>query len=404
MQPRFYIEKRKDGSGKLMQNDRPVFMSVSIDGDRLIFSTGVKTDIHGWDPDQQRMKGGFPGSMTTNSWLDTLSETVQSAWLTMKSGSALQDGKQFRKLFQELQPKYSTGFFDVFFLFLESGMNRWSTATYRKVRTIYRHLREFENYTGFGISFRSMNVDFIERFRNFYFEKGNSPATTHKAINIVVWFMNWATEKGYNVYPEYRKFYKTLGKCKNSSPGSLFLKWDELSGIRNLACSNKRIERVRDLFCFMCFTGLRYSELQSLQKEDMDNNEVLIRRKAGKPRRVPMSVPALEIHSRYKNKYYLNNTAFPVMSIITMNKYLKNLGVEAGLNRMVASASDQGRLVPLHTRITAGMGVNTFLSNAIRLEIPIEVVSGFTGVQNDARFRQIIMELEKEQIAKLDSL
>ncbi|MFO7668536.1 MAG: phage integrase SAM-like domain-containing protein [Bacteroidales bacterium] len=379
-------------------------MSVSIAGDRLIFSTGVKADIHGWDPDQQRMKGGLPGSITTNSWLDTLSETAQNTWLTMQSGSAVRDGEQFRKLFHELKPQYSTGFFDVFFLFLESGMNRWSTATYKKVRTLYKHLREFEDHTGFGISFGKMNGDFLGRFMAFYDEKGNSRATTHKAVNIIVWFMNWATENGYNVYPEYRKFYKTLGKSKNSPSESLFLKWDELYGIRNLACSNKRMERVRDLFCFMCFTGLRYSELQSLLKEDIVNNEVIIRRKAGKPRRVPLNVTALEIHSGYKNKYYLNNTAFPALSIITMNKYLKILAVEAGLNRMVASASEPGRLVPLHTCITAGMGVNTFLANAIRLEIPIEVISGFTGVQNDARFRHIKMELEKEQIAKLDSL
>jgi integrase len=404
MQPRFYIEKRKDGSGKQILKECPVFMSVSIAGERLMLATGIKADFHSWDPDLQRMKNGFPGSITTNSWLETLSTNAMKAWQIIQSRQDIPDREEFRKVFQELKPLYSGGFFEVYHLFLESGMTRWSTSTYRKVRTIYKHLREFGDATGFVFSFGNMNSDFLERFKSFYDTKGNSPATTHKAINILVWFLNWATENGYNVYPEYRKFYKTLGTSKNTSPGTLYLKWDELSGIRNLTCSNKRIERVRDLFCFMCFTGLRYSELQSLQKEDMANNEAVIRRKAGKPRRVPMNVPALEIHSRYKNRYYVRNTAFPAMSIITMNKYLKILAVEAGLNRMVTSLPDPGRLVPLHTRITAGMGVNTFLANAIRLEIPIGVISGFTGIQNDARFRHIKMEMEKEQIAKLDSL
>ena len=97
---------------------------------------------------------------------------------------------------------------------------------------------------------------------------------------------------------------------------------------------------------------------------------------------------ALEIFSLYKNKYYLNNTAFPSLSIITMNKYLKILASEAGLNR----------------KITAGMGVNTFLANAIRLKVPLEVISGFTGVKNDSRFRHIRKELEKLELEKFADL
>ena len=218
----------------------------------------------------------------------------------------------FERVFQELKPVYSGGFFEVFYLFLESGMTHWSPATYRKVRTIYKHLREFEDATGFGISFGKMNGDFLEQFKSFYDEKGNAPATTHKAINILVWFMNWASENGYNINQEYRKFYKTLDRSRNSSSRPLFLKWDELSGIRDMDCKNRKMERVRDLFCFMCFTGIRYSELQNLRKEDLSKNEIIIRKKPGKTRSVHMNSPALEIHSRYKNKYYLNNTGLPV--------------------------------------------------------------------------------------------
>ena len=85
MQTRFYIEKRKDGSGKLMLKDRPVFMSVSIAGDRLMLGTGIKADFQAWDPDLQRMKNSFPGSMSTNSWLETLSTTAMNAWQILQS-------------------------------------------------------------------------------------------------------------------------------------------------------------------------------------------------------------------------------------------------------------------------------------------------------------------------------
>ena len=87
-----------------------------------------------------------------------------------------------------------------------------------------------------------------------------------------------------------------------------------------------------------------------------------------------------------------------------MNKYLKMLAYEAGLGRMVSLPGDSESQVPIHRLMTAGMGVNTFLANAIRLEIPLEVISGFTGVQNDRRFRHIKKELEKAQLTKFDSL
>ena len=232
---------------------------------------------------------------------------------------------------------------------------------------------------------------------------GNGQTTTHKAINILVWFLNWATESGYNVNLEFRKFYKSLDTSTGSPPSRpLFLKWDELSKIRNMDYKDRKVERVRDLFCFMSFTGLKFSELQSLKKSNMGDNEMYIPRENHNPRRVLLNAPAREIHSLYKNKYFLNNTAFPSMSIITMNKYLKILALEAGLGRLVDSS--KGDPVPLYTRLTAGMGVNTFLANAIRLDIPLEVISGFTGVQKDSRFRHIRMELEKVQLAKFDSL
>ena len=409
MQTRFYIERRKDDSGTLMLQERPVFMSVSFHGDRIMLSTGIKTDFHGWDPEQQRLKSSYPGSYATNLWLDTLAETAEKTWTAIREFPEDSDVEHFRSKFQELKPRYSTGFFDVFYLFLESGSSRWSTSTYRKVRTIYKHLREFEDQAGTRISFRDLNGSFLEKFQSFYAVKGNSGSTTHKAVNIIVWFMNWATENGYNVNLEYRRFYKLIGQNQFVEQGSgrvrmhLFLQWDELLKISEFRGETRKFERVRDLFCFMCFTGLRYSELQDLRKEDVGEKEVVIRNSKGKLRRIPLTTQARQIHRIYENKYYLNNTAFPSMSIITMNKYLGMLGKEVGLNRLVMPADGSDEKVPLFERLTAGIAVHTFIANAIELDIPVEVISGFTGVQKDSRVRRIKMDLARKEMSKFDS-
>ncbi len=402
MKVRFYIEKRKDEGGKLLLKDRPVFMSVSFPGHRVMIGTGIKSDFNGWDPELQRVRVSYPGSHAFNAWLDTLSETAHTTWKALHNGQEKPDSEQYRKLFNDLKPEFSSGFFDVFYQFMETGSNRWKMATYRKVRTIYDHLREFEDVTGFTIAFNNLDDIFLEKFITYYSEKGNRKTTTYKAVNILVWFLNWATHKGYNVYREYRKFYRSMDQPKETSGYLLFLRWDELMKLYGFSFGNRRMERVRDLFCFMCFSGLRYSELQALKKEDVGVEDIIVKKNKGNVRRLPLNKFAKEIHGAYENKYYLNNTAFPSMSIITMNKYLKLIAKEAGLDRVVSAVTEDEAKVPLFDRLTAGIAVHTFIANAIELEVPVEIISSFTGVQNDSRVRRIKMDLANKEMKKFD--
>ena len=399
---RFYIERRNDETGKLLIKERPVFMSVSFSGNRTIISTGIKVDFYGWDPELQKIKTTYPGSYASNVWLDTLSDTATRAIGALQHSGEEMDSEHFRKIFHTLKPKFSSGFFDIFYLFMEVNSSQWSASTYRKVRTIYKHLREFEDQKDYRIFFNNLDASFLEKFIEFYAEKGNGMSTTHKAVNILVWFMNWATENGYNVYRDYRKFYKMMPASAEASRTHIFLQWEELMKIRDSIPVNRRMERVRDLFCFMCFSGIRFSELQALKKGDIGGEEIIVRRRERKLRRLPLNKYARAIHQTYENKYYLNDSAFPTISLITMNKYLRLIGKGVGLNREVLVASESGISVPLHEHLTAGIAINTFIANALKLEVPIEIISGFTGVRNDSRVRRIKMDLAKVEMNKFD--
>ena len=379
-------------------------MSVSFSGNRVIIGTGIKVDLHGWDSELQRVKTTHPEYYASNAWCETLIDTATSTLKALQSSQAEVKSEQFQKLFNHLKPKYSTGFFDCFYMFMESNSSKWSAATYRKVRTIYKHLREFEAKSGYRISFDNLNSIFLEKFMVFYSEKGNSNSTTYKAVNILVWFLNWATNNGYNIYREYRNFYKFMSPSVETSQTQIYLRWDELLKIMEFVPDNRRKERVRDLFCFMCFSGVRFSELQVLTKQDVGGEEVIIRKKNGKFRRLPLNKYAREIHRKYENKYYLNNTAFPTMSIITMNKYLRTIGKASGLNREVFPVGGDDARIPLHERLTAGIAVNTFVANALELKVPVEIISSFTGVQNDSRVRRIKRDLAREEIKKFDRI
>jgi len=153
----------------------------------------------------------------------------------------------------------------------------------------------------------------------------------------------------------------------------------------------------------MCFAGLRFSELQNLKKEDLIPGEILVRKSGGGKRIIPMNRYASQIRQKYENKFYLNNTAFPSMSIITMNKYLRIAGMELDLNREVSPASEGKEWLPLYRRLTAGIAVNTFIRNALEMDVPVEIIAGFTGVQNDSRVRKIKSDLAVEEMKKFNA-
>ena len=404
MRTRFYIEKRNDDSGKLLLEMRPVFMSVTFGGKRVIFGTDIKTDINSWDPDLQQVKLTYPDSKGYNNWLSTLHEPAERAMNALQNSGNEVSTESFRALFHKLKPDYSSGFFDIFFQFMESGMSRWSNSTYRKVRTIFNLLRDFEDQTNLQLSFDGMDAQFLESFTAFCAQKAYKNSTTYKAVSILVWFLNWASDQRFNVYKEYRQFYKLMEPLQESIRTMLSLKWEELIRLRDHKPEARMMERARDLFCFMCFTGVRFSELQLLKKEDLSTEEVIIRKQGGRVRRVPLNKYGREIYRAYENKFYLNNTAFPSMSIITMNKYLRMLGKESGLNRAVPSSLEGGDRVALHTRLTAGIAVNTFIANALELDVPAEIIVEYTGIRNDSRVRRIKRDLAVEEIHKFDQL
>ena len=106
----------------------------------------------------------------------------------------------------------------------------------------------------------------------------------------------------------------------------------ELRIIRNKEISIKRLERVRDLFIFECYTGLAYSDMVNLSKDDiiLDNegNEWII--KDRQKTKVTSTIPLLPIAKEILIKY---NGKLPTLCNQKYNAYLKELGDICGINK-----------------------------------------------------------------------
>ena len=243
-------------------------MTVAFNGKRVLISTGKNVDLKWWDHTKQQVREMHPDASVINRWLETLAYTAGTVWKSLASLSENPGVGEFRDEFERLRPRFSGGFFDIMFLFMEEGASHWNISTYRKVRTFYNQLKEFEKAVAYPLHFNTINEQFLYRFREYQEQKSRSESTIRKMVNLLVWYLNWATKNGYNVYYDYRAFYKMLDienvQKKIPAKGEpIYLQWDELLRFMQHSPDTPVKERVRDLFCLSCFTGLRFGELRS---------------------------------------------------------------------------------------------------------------------------------------------
>ena len=405
MRVRFYIEKRRGDDGELLTKRRPIFMTVAFHGKRVLITTGKNVDLKWWDHPVQKVRETHPDASVINRWLETLVYTAGNVWKTLASLSENPGAEEFRSEFERLRPRFSGGFFDVMILFMEEGSQRWSTGSYRKVRSFYNQLREFEKEEAYPLQFNAIHADFFHRFISHQEQKGRAAITVRKMVNMLVWYLNWATDRGYNVHNNYRGFYKLLEKESPSQRSvPVYLEWNELMQFMNYSTDTPRKERVRDLFCLICFTGLRYEELKRLRKDDVASSFLTVRKGDDSMRQIPVNSQAASILEKYKHRYYRDNAALPPASVVTVNKYIRNIARELRMHREVPDRDDQSKRVPLWEVLTAGAGVQTFIVHALRLEIPTEVISTFTGVTSDVRIKLLEQEMATKQIKKFNEL
>ncbi len=114
------------------------------------------------------------------------------------------------------------------------------------------------------------------------------------------------------------------------------LSLDELRTIRSRQFATGRMAQVRDVFIFACYSGLAFTDLKNLTKEDIltdeDGKEWIV-----KPRhktKIISHIPLLPIAKEILEKY---DYKLPVLTNQKYNSYLKELADVCGINKNLHS-------------------------------------------------------------------
>lgn len=112
-------------------------------------------------------------------------------------------------------------------------------------------------------------------FKTYLWDNEIRNTTNLKYLRMFNKFLNWATERDYNSNLSYKKFkFKFKGvEIENYQNNIIFFIWKELQHLNNFDFSkNKKLEQVRDIYCFCCYISLRYSDIARLKKHDIKSD------------------------------------------------------------------------------------------------------------------------------------
>ena len=149
--------------------------------------------------------------------------------------------------------------------------------------------------------------------------------------------------------------------------------------------SKQYLERVRDVFAFCCFTGLRYSDVYNLRRSDIKDDHIEITTiKTTDHLKIELNKHSRSILDKYKDVPFKDDKDLPVISNQKMNDYLKELGELAEINEPVRETYYKGNerideVTPKYALLTTHAGRRTFICNALALGIPAQVVMKWTG-------------------------
>ena len=209
-------------------------------------------------------------------------------------------------------------------------------------------------------------------------------STIGKQLSFLKWFLRWAFKKGVhqnNAYDSYKP------KLKSTQKKIIFLTWEELNKLREfkIPTTKQALDRVRDVFLFQCFTGLRYSDVFNLRRSDIKGDHIEVTTvKTSDSLIIELNNHSKAILDKYKDVAFEDDKVLPVITNQKMNDYLKELAELAGIDEPVRQTYYRGNerideVTPKYALLGTHAGRRTFICNALALGIPPQVVMKWTG-------------------------
>ena len=361
----FYLKKAKANKA----GEAPIYLRITLDGQRAEWSIRRSIDPDNWNFSNQRMKGRSEKARLLNNFIDELENELNRYY-----NIALQDKNEISA--EELKDlisgngkrkQFLVSVFEEYNRLLEKEKGRkYAPKTVDRYTHGLGHIKAFlqKEYGRSDIELSKLDNKFMRRFDIYLQTECNyHHNTVTKYLKILKTIIHSAISFGYldrNPFLGYATSYRESNRQ--------FLTIQEINTIENIELNNKRLERVRDMFIFICYTGISFSDLANLTRDNIskgiDGKTWLTyqRVKTGVRTSLPLLPKAQAVIEKYMKdpRSVSQGKLLPIISNQKMNSYLDEIA----------------KLCKIEKPVSAHIGRHSFaVSVTLTNGVPIETVS-----------------------------
>ena len=210
---------------------------------------------------------------------------------------------------------------------------RISQVTANKYHRLLRYMTEYirTQYRKDDLSLEQVNYEYIDGLNTFF--QTAHDCKNNGAVNLLCCLKNFILFCLRNEWIEKNPFQHYKMKIDKTNVKTILTK-AELDILIQKPMPNDRLEKVRDVFAFCCFTGLAFTDADHLRLEHISTDENGVtwihkhREKTAVMSRVPLLPHPIKILEKYKSIGLENGKLLPVPSNQRMNSYLKETAVD----------------------------------------------------------------------------
>jgi site-specific recombinase XerD len=383
----YHIESKSND-----KNEAPVYLRIILDGRFVQMSTGIFLTRDRWDHKKKEVKSKHPDAVKLNLQIAKAKERLHDIHYELqRTGKPTLE--RIKDIWTGKEQKTNT-----IMALIDYNNNQvkekigssYAVNTYRHYCSLRTTVASFINSTFGKVDYdlEGLNLAFISKFEHYLQSVNhNSVNTVAKQIDRLKTVINLGIKSDWlkdNPFKNYTK--KTVPSSRK------FLTIEEINAIDELDLSYAdHLERVRDIFIFICYTGISYCDLATLKADNiiksLDGNRIirLERKKTLEACSIPLLPRSEQIVVKYSNHPMCQNKGIllPVISNQKMNDYLKIIGKHAEINKPV----------------TCHVGRHSFATMSLERGVPIETVSKVLG-HRSVKTTQIYGKITNTKISK----
>lgn len=352
-----------------------VMLRIYLNNERLsLGSTGIAITASQWDKDKERIKGRTTDALSTNLQLDNIASGLQAIFRKIEMSDDLSlerikseflGKKDEIDTLMQLFEKHNTD------ISKQVGISV-SKATLQKYNICKRHFSDFldKQYKRNDLKLTELTYLVIREFdlylRTVVGQNSNTATKTMKTFKTITLLGQKMGVLLHDPFMNHRFHLEPVNRG--------FLTDEEILLIANKEIGIPRLELVRDIFIFSCFTGLAYIDVSNLTPDHIitlgDKQWIMTQRQKTS---VETNILLLDIPKAIIDKYCDNpaypkreNKLFPILSNQKMNAYLKEIADLCGIKK----------------NLTFHLARHTFATMSLSKGVPMESVSKMLGHTN----------------------